>query len=263
MRLSGILSKPPNDQFMQIEGFLDVKTLHTGQQREIAVGLICLPFYCMRCKDDQIFLSDEKLFCIGVNENTVSIDSVVICSQCRLSSVPVWFLVTCDKEIFSSTPNVKLIKHSYKLSDKVSLSEDSFRGFKEMLNKAQLAYAENLGAGSVVYLRKILEIITFRTAEVAGIETRLQNNNRRPFKHILEDVDREKNIIPREFSENGYKLFGELSNVIHGDSDELVALQKYPALRRLVIGVIDNIKNNQEIIEAINVLGWNSEGEPR
>lgn len=263
MRLSGILSRPPNDHFMQVEGFLDGKTLHPGQQKEITIGRICLPFFCKRCGDDQTFLSEEKLFCIGVNDSTVSIDSIIICAQCGLSSVPAWFLVVCDKEIFSSIPNVKLLKHSYKLSDEVSLSQDRFRGFTEMLNKAQLAYAENLGAGSVVYLRKLLEIITIRTAEVAGIETRNQNNKRKPFKTVLKEVDHAQNIIPHEFSENGYRLFGELSNVIHGDSDELVALQKYPALRRLVIGILDNIKNNQEINEAINALGWNGEGEPR
>ncbi|MDZ4121866.1 MAG: hypothetical protein U1C33_05560 [Candidatus Cloacimonadaceae bacterium] len=263
MRLSGILSKPPNDQFMQIEGFLDGKKLQPGHQREIAVGLICLPFFCKTCGDYQIFLSDEKLFCIGVNECTISIDSVVTCPQCRVSSVPTWFLITCDKEIFSGFPNVKLLKHSYKLSDEVSLSEDRYLGFKEMLDKAQLAYAENLGAGSVVYLRKILEIITFSTAEVAGIETRNQNNRRKPFKSVLEEVDRVQRIIPRKFSENGYRLFKELSNVIHGDSEELEALQKYPPLRRLVIGVIDNVKNNQEMNEAISALGWNGVGEPR
>lgn len=258
MRLSGILSKPPNDQFMQIDGFLDGKKLHPGQQKEIVVGLVCLPFFCKRCGDDQIFLSEDKLFCIGVNDNTVSIDTVVICSQCRISSVPAWFLVTSDKEISSSTPNVKLLKHSYKLSNDVALSEDRFRGFTEMLTKAQLAYGENLGAGSIVYLRKILEIIIFRAAELTETKTK-----GRPFKEVLEEVDHVQKIIPREFSENGYRLFRELSNVIHGNSDELVALQKYPALRRLVIGVIDNIKNNREINEAINALGWNGEGELR
>src|SRR5690554_6646430 len=117
MRLSGILSKPPNDQFIQIEGFLDGKKLHPGQQRKIKVGRIYLPFFCKICWDDHTFLSEENLFCLGVNESTVSIDSVVICSQCSSSSVPAWFLVTCDKEIFSSIPNVKLLKHSFKLSD--------------------------------------------------------------------------------------------------------------------------------------------------
>ena len=258
MRLSNILSKDPNDQFMEIEGFLDGKKLNPGQQREIKVGHIYLSFFCKICGDNQSFLSEQTLFCLGVDDSTVSIDSVLICPQCGKSLVPAWFLVTCDKDISSNTPNVKLLKHSFKLSDNVSLSEERFLDFTEMLNNAQLAYAENLGAGSVVYLRKILEKITFRAAELAGIEKKQKS-----FKKVLEEVDQVQHIIPYEFSENGYRLFRELSNVIHGDSDELVALQKYPALRRLVIGVIDNVKNNQEINEAINALGWKGEGEIR
>ena len=263
MRLSGILSKPPNDEFKQIEGFLEGKKLKTGQQKKIIVGQVALPFFCDNCRDNYIFFSEEKLFCIGVNDNTVSIDCIISCPQCNSSSVPAWFLVVCDEDISSRNPNAKILKRSFKLSDNVFLSEDRFDGFTEMLNKARLAHAEELGAGSVIYLRKILEIIPYQAAEVAGIETKRSNSKRKPFRHILEEVDRVQAIIPREFSENGYKLFGELSNVIHGDSDEQLALQKYHALRRLVIGIIENVKNNQEIMAAINILGWNGEGESR
>jgi hypothetical protein len=248
---------------MEIEGFLNGKKLKPGKQRKINVGRIWLPFYCNRCEEDQAFMSERILFCIGVNDKTISIDSVLVCPQCGMSLVPAWFLIACDQDISSSAPNVKLVKHSLKLSADVSVSKDPFGDFTEMLNKAQLAYTENLGAGSVVYLRKILEIITIRAAEIAGIETRTQKNRRKPFKRVLEEVDQVQRIIPREFSENGYRLFGELSNVIHCYSDEVIALQKYPALRRLVVGVIDSIKNNQEMNEAITALGWNEEGEPQ
>lgn len=263
MRLSDVLSNPPKDELVQIEGFLEEKNLPHGRQRKIKVGRISLPFLCNICGNVHSFLSDETLFCIGVNESTVSIDSVVVCARCGNSSVPAWFLVTSDVDIFSRYPNVKILKYSYKLSESVSLSEERFGGLTDMLNKAQLAYAENLGAGSLVYLRKILENITFATALVVGVETRKRNNKPRPYKEVLEEVDQEQNIIPREFSQNRYRLFEELSNVIHGDSDEQLALQKYPALKRLVIGVVENIKNHQELNEAINDLGWNGEGEIR
>lgn len=260
MRLSDVLSNPPKNELVQIEGFLEEKNLLYGRQKKIKVGRISLPFLCTICGNVHSFLSDETLFCIGVNESTVSIDSVVVCARCGNSSVPAWFLVTSDEEIFSRYPNVKIIKYSYKLSEYVSLSEERFGGLTDLFNKAQLAYAEELGAGSAIYLRKILEIITYSAAKVVDVKTR-KNNHRRPFKVVLEEVDQILNIVPREFSENRYKLFEDLSNVIHGDSDELVALKKYPALRRLVIGIIDNIKNNREINEALNVLGWNGEGE--
>lgn len=261
MRLSDVLSNPPKDELVQIEGFLGEKNLRHGKQKKINVGRISLPFFCNFCGNVHSFLSDETLFCIGVNESTVSIDSVVACARCGNSAVPAWFLVTSDEDIFSRYPNVKILKYSYKLSDSVSLSVERYGGLTVMLNKAQLAYAEKLGAGSAIYLRKILEIITYTTAEVVDVRTRGKNNHRRPFKVVLEEVDQKQNIIPREFSENRYKLFEELSNVIHCDSDEQLALQKYPALKRLVIGVIENIKNHQEFDDAINDLGWNGEGE--
>jgi hypothetical protein len=257
MRLSDVLSNPPNNELVQIEGFLGEKNLRHGMQKKIMVGRISLPFHCHICGNVHSFLSNETLFCIGVNESTVSIDSVVTCARCEKSTVPAWFLVTSDENIFSRYPNVKIQKYSYKLSDSVSLSDERFGGLTDMLNKAQLAYAENLGAGSLVYLRKILESITFATAEVVEVETRKRNHNLRPFKEVLEEVDQKQSIIPREFSQNGYRLFEELSNVIHGDSDEQLALHKYPALKRLVIGVVENIKNHQEFNEAIDDLGWN------
>lgn len=65
---------------------------------------------------------------------------------------------------------------------------------------------------------------------------------------------------PKEFSENGYRLFGELSDVVHGNYDEQLGLQKYDALHRLIVGVLDNVKNNREMMEAIGTLGWNQEG---
>lgn len=263
MRLSDILSKPPKDELVQIEGFLEEKNLHHGKQRKIKVGRISLTFLCNICGNIHSFLSDETLFCIGVNDSSVSIDSVVVCARCGKASVPAWFLVTSDGDIFARYPNVKIIKHSYKLSDNVSLSEERFGGLTDMLNKAQLAFAENMGAGSVVYLRKILEIVTYRTAEVVGINTKEKNGYRRSFKKVLKEVDQKQNIIPREFSQNGYRLFEELSKIIHSDSDEQLALQKYPALKRLVIGVVENIKNQHEFKEAFHDLGWSGEGETR
>ena len=92
-----------------------------------------------------------------------------------------------------------------------------------------------------------------------GIATKKENGASKPFKEILDKVEATDPIIPNEFSENGYKLFGELSDVVHGDYDEQDGLKKYSSLRRLVVGVLDKIKNSQEIVGAKTALGW-SEG---
>ena len=50
--------------------------------------------------------------------------------------------------------------------------------------------------------------------------------------------------IAYEFSQNGYRLFRELSDIVHGDSVENYALGlvKYKALKCLVVGILDNVK---------------------
>ena len=109
----------------------------------------------------------------------------------------------------------------------------------------------------MIYLRKIFEMTTSQAAAATGIATKAPNGRRKPFKVLLEEVDKTCHIIPPEFSSNGYTLFAELSEVIHGDSDEFEALRKYKSCQRLVFGIVDNIRNNQEMAQAIASLGWN------
>ena len=79
------------------------------------------------------------------------------------------------------------------------------------------------------------------------------------FSVRLERVTDKVDFIPKEFSDDGYRLFGELSDVVHGEFDEEEGLKKYQTLKRLVIGVLDNIKNRAEFAEARAKLGWNEE----
>lgn len=260
MRLSDVLSKPPNDQFEQVEGFLDGRKLRAGKQKKIKIGKVALPFFCKDCADNLTFCSGDELFCIGVNDRAISVDCILTCPRCS-NAVPTWFLVACDVDISARDPNVCIQKRNYKLPVTVSINTDRFGHFAGLLEKAKQAHADGLGAGSIVYLRKILEIITTQAAATVGIKSQTNNGRRKPFKDFLQEVDQSCSIIPREFSRNGYRLFGELSNVLHAEYDEELGLQKFSALERLVIGVIDNVRNNQEIMAAIDALGWEREGE--
>ena len=259
MRLSDVLSMPITNNVMQVEGFLGNRRLGIGKQKKIMVGKIGLNFFCKKCNDYRTFCSDEELFCIIVNNHLISIDSVLKCSLCD-SSVQTWYLVECEGDIFLQAPNVRILKRSEKLSEMVLFRSDQYDDFSELLEKAHRAYQDELGAGSVVYLRKILERITVQAADAANISLKTTKGKRKPFKVLLEEVDEKRSIIPKEFSANGYKLFGELSDVVHGDYDERLGLQKYESLHRLVVGVIDNVKNNDEMMAAIGVLGWNDDG---
>jgi len=51
-----------------------------------------------------------------------------------------------------------------------------------------------------------------------------------------------------------------LSKVVHGNYDEQIALQKYDPLCRLVVGILDKVRNNKELMDAIGSLGWDDDG---
>ena len=263
MRLSEVLSSPPTSKFEQVEGFLNNSELKSGKQKKISIGAVWLTYHCKNCHSDLTFISDSELYCIGINERLVSIDCALKCPRCR-ESLPVWFLVESKEMVYSIAPEVRVLKRSEKLSDKVTLSSGQYEGFSELLEKADRAYRDELGAGAIVYLRKILERVTKQTAEASGISTTITTGGgktkKKDFRSLLTEVDQQCSIIPKEFSANGYKLFRELSEIIHSDGgDEETSLKKYGALHRLVIGVLDKVKNNHEMMEAIGSLGWNEE----
>jgi hypothetical protein len=258
MRLSEVLSKPPTLEFKQVEGFLGNKTLAVGKQMKIVAGKVGINFFCRTCSDSRTFYSGEELYCIGVNKSLVSIDCVITCQSCG-SSVQLWFLIDCDGNINDRAPQVRILKRSEKLSNTVVIDKERYGDFSELLEKAQRARRDGLGAGAMVYLRKIFEQITQQMATAAGIPDTNTNGKRKTFKALLEEVDRQRSIIPREFSENGYRLFGELSDIIHSEYNEELALRKYESLHRLVVGILDNVRNNNELITAIGTLGWNTQ----
>ena len=258
MRLSEILSKPPTLEFKQVEGFLGEKILSAGKQRKIQVGRIALNYFCNNCADVRTFCSGEEIYCIGVNEHLVSIDCVLTC-HCG-ASVQIWFLVDCDGDISGRAPEIRILKRTEKLSPDALLDMKRYDELSELLEKAQRAHREQLGAGAIVYLRKIFEQITQQTAAAAEIPCTNNNGRRKPFRNLLEEVDRQCSIIPREFTANGYRLFGELSDIVHGEYNEELALLKYESLHRLIIGILDNVKNNNELMTAIGSLGWDEGG---
>lgn len=254
MRLNDILSKIPNKEYEQVEGFLENKKLSTGGIKDIKIGSIGINFFCKNCNDIRTFTCDKKIQAIGINEHLISVDCVLQCPICK-ETVPVWFLVESKNEIYSYSPMVRILKYSNRLSEKVCISQ-TFSEYSDILYKAEKAYNEGLGAGSAIYLRKLYEIITSQMAQVKNINTKKEKGIRKNFRDLLKEVDEKTHIIPKEFSENGYKLFSELSDILHSDYPENNALEKYDSLKRLVIGILDNIKNNTEIISAMKQLGW-------
>lgn len=258
MRLSDVLSKPATSDYLKVENFLENKKLTSGVQRKIDIGTIALNFYCKNCDDIRTFCSISKLFCIGINDTLISIDCSLECPICH-TKIPTWFLVESKDKMYVGFPEVRIIKTDAKLPEEVSYFNSMYGEYTFLLEKAEYAHKAGLGAGSIVYLRKVFENVTVKAATNVGIATKGSNGKPIPFRNLLESVDKVCNIVPKEFSENGYKLFGELSDVVHGEYDENLGVEKYPLLKRLVIGILDNIKNKQELKETQKELGWEKE----
>lgn len=127
------------------------------------------------------------------------------------------------------------------------------------------ASREGFGAGAVIYLRKVFERVTSEVAKASNISTTYVNSNgkekRKTFKKLLTEVDTKCAIVPIEFSNNRYKLFGRLSDVVHGEYNEEIALEKFSAFYRLVTGIIENVKSKEEFQSAQQALGLSEGGD--
>ena len=269
MRLSSRLSDKSKNHG-EIESFIDwekytispeeaedLQLISAGDFIDIQIGKITLPFYSTKCNDSVSFVSPKNLHCLIISEKMISIDCQLQCMDyddsnqaCKECShcIQAWFLVGAD-DIFSATPNVYLIKQNFKLPANIKLPVETEDKFTEWLAKAEIAHKERLGAGSVIYLRSILEQITIKVGNDAGVDIYQPNGRTKPFNQVLQAVDAQCSIIPTIYSDNGYKLFRKLSEIAHGNSDEETALKEYEPLRRLVVGVIENVRKNEEEIK--------------
>ena len=258
MRLSDVLSKPPGKEYVQIDAFLQNKAGKAGQKVDISTGSVALNYFCVSCEDIRTFWSRPKLTCIFVSKNLISVDCVLTCG-CG-SSIPVWFLIESKNDITGQAPAIRILKKSVKLSDTVRINDNRYGEFSILLDNAMQAYTDGLRAGAIVYLRKIFEKITVQTAQAVGIQYKqYEGGNPRKFSDLLKEVNEKCSIIPREFSANGYRLFRELSGVVHGEYDEEAGLKNFEALHRLVIGILENVINHKELMNTTAMLGWNEE----
>lgn len=242
----------------------DMIGLQNGDFVEIDAGRIALNFYCKKCEDSRTFMSPDRLHAFIINENLISIDTFLQCPVCK-TEIQVWFLLEV-KDMFTEEPKVKILKRTEKLSKNVSeLRENSLGIYTDLLEKAMRASREGFGAGAIIYLRKVFEQVTSEAAKASNISTTYINSNgkekRKNFKDLLTEVDTKCAIVPIEFSNNRYKLFGKLSDVVHGEYDEEIALEKFSAFYRLVTGIIENIKSKEEFRSAQQALGLSEGGD--
>lgn len=270
MRLAELLNKAPDTRPRQVENFWgsaaewdddiddDREELPWGYHEEISVGRVVRNHVCLSCRDVRSFVSSEKLSCLVVGERAISIDVPLRCSGCE-ATAEAWFLVGSNSDLLAPSPEMYLQRFSENWRDVASESSPDLNDqVDDLLERAQIAFDDRLGAGAMVYLRKIFEILTVQAGKATGISSKTEKGKRKRFGELLKEVDQKSGIIPGEFSNNSYLLFSELSDVMHGSADEREALSKYPPCRRLIIGIVDNIRNNNEMSQAVAELGWNT-----
>jgi hypothetical protein len=257
MRLSEVLNRAPDTARTQVENFLGARRIGWGQHKKIEVGRVVHNFFCRICGDLRTFASGDTLSCLVADDQLVSIDATLKCPVCA-SSAEAWYLVASEGDLYTQAPVVYLERYTANRRDLAS-GVGGAGEFEDLLERAQIAYENQLGAGSMIYLRKMFEAITMEVASVAGISITRPSGARKPFRELLEEVDGRHHIIPAMFSNNGYRLFSELSEVIHGGASEEMALLKYAPCRQLILSVINNVKGDQAIARAIDALGWDIE----
>lgn len=254
MRLSSVLTDAPDTSRSQVEGFLGSKRIKPGQHRNINVGTVVRYYFCASCERKREFLSGESLSCLVTGDSSVSIDALLHCSGCG-TPAEAWFLIGCEDDLFSQSPTVFLETHRESRRELRRLRIFDTNQVEDLFERSKVAFESELGAGAMIYLRQIFEIMTRQGAQEAGISL-LAGKRKKNFRSLLEEVDGKRAILPSEFSKNGYKLFGELSEIIHGRSDENEALRKYEPCLKLVKGIVENIQRIDDMKQAADTL-WN------
>ena len=288
MRLSTVLSEYENNEIRCVESIIngdkyyDPEETMVDEERipvengtviDIDIGTLVVPFHCAHRNDNVTYKSSIQ-HCLVINNKILSIDCMLECIDCDTCkncqrTIQAWFLVEADN-VFSDMPKVRILKYNFKAPKDIKFLYETSDIYDEWFSKADYAYRERLGAGSIIYLRTIFENLTkeLGTSEKAEIYT--PNGKLKPFDQILSVVDEKCSIIPDLYKQDGYNLFRKLSNIAHGNSTEQEALENYPELRRLVKGIADNIKskreelkNNEEIKKALIKVGFdcNCNGE--
>lgn len=270
MRLSDILSKEPLSEFTSVDNFAPKSSAKIGTSYKIDVGKVFLNQKCNNCNQVHQFYSDEILYFMPINDELLSIDCRLTCQYCGKTSVPVWFLIqvegmnmTKGNKSVNIMPNakVRLLHRHFKYSSEVEPEPLKYKKeYSDLLIKADQAFYDQLGAGALVYLRKLYEMVTVDVAKEHGVQYLDKNNKILNFRELLTRVDSQCSIIPQEFVANGYQLFSELSEIVHNSSaDEEIGIKKYTSLRRLIVGILDNIDNNRkkkELTAATKELAW-------
>ena len=266
MTLSNLLSnyKPGFDKdstLHQVDTFIDLEIdedadeirLPIGKPVILSISKIVRNYFCKECGDIRSFSSQDTIYGTALNKFEMSVHFSCYCIECN-KSVHIYTLVVGSDEIYHQSPTVEIRKYIETFPSKVS--KYSYGEFSRLVEMADLAYSAGFTLGAIAYLRQVYEKVTRKAAENLNIDVCREDGKRRKFAKLLEEVDKEIGIVPTEFSAHGYKLFSELSELLHNECGKEITSLKFHALFRLTVGVVENWQCRIQNLEATESLGW-------
>jgi len=272
MTLSGFLSKYAmdprriEDGFRQVDTFLEIENdedsddvqLELNKPVTLGVGKSMRNYFCEHCDDFRTFSSVDHIYVTMIDKFRMNISFVCHCPGCA-ADVSTWVLLESRAELYRLSPEIKARRYIETFPQGVSKYGRRYGEYSTLIESADLASLAGFHTAAATYLRQAFEAITRTAADNANIPLYRDpptNEKKRSFKGLLEEVDKSEKIIPPEFSENGYKLFSELSEILHNECAESIVRLKSPDLFTLIIGVIQNVQNKTKHLEATKNLGW-------
>lgn len=259
MRLSDVLSKPRSSEYVQVENIFSGSSPKMGASKKANCGQICINYFCQNCDDIRTFVSEAPVYATLISKNIISVDCLLTCQRCS-SSVAAWFLIESEQDIGLPAPKVRIMYRTEQMFNGALLEKPTGK-FSASLECAERAYRDGYGAGAIIYLRKVFEQAIVDMAQLVDVDTKTTKGHRKKFDKLLAEVNPKVAVVSKQLPKDGYPLFSTLSEVIHAGYDEATALEKYPALKRLVISVGDNAAGYREIARAIDELGLDGERE--
>lgn len=255
MRLSDIFYAPKMGALTAVDPFLPKNGMKVGRRTRVDVGPFFRTYFCSKCEMAREFHSEKKLNLVRYGDNLFGVSTLFQCA-CGYCLGEYWGMFEgVDSD--SRAPKVSLICESLR---QIDLARETEESVDRLLRQAREAYSARFGYGAMVYLRIVYERVTRDVAKQVGVSLKGKNGGRKNFKSLLQEVDGVVKIIPRQYQEEGYKLFGELSEVIHGSSSEKVALDKFDSCLNLVEGVVRSVNDIPKFADAKGVL-WPDSGD--
>ena len=180
--------------------------------------------YCPYCKKESTFQSEENIKVIYqipyVDEERLEFETVLLATYCcsRDATHKVLF-------IFKKKGNILLKLGQY--PSKADLEVDKLSKYSKVLSSDYISdlsraiglASHGIGAGSLVYLRRVFEFLLEEAHQEALKQNKIDDNQYDSCRRVVEKIELLKDFLP-EFMAQNKTIYGILSKGIHELTEE-------------------------------------------